>query len=52
MFEMWIDNKKVLTKENTDARKFDTMKVFAAGFKNYAAVEGKIKNLYIWTKNA
>ena len=49
MFEVWINNSKVVTKENTKPTQFKTVKVFA-GNKFDPPVDGKIRNLFVYTK--
>jgi hypothetical protein len=46
MYNIWINGEKVYTVENTQAKKFEQVKVFSGdNFLN--PVEGKIRNLFI-----
>ena len=49
MFEVWINNSKVITKENTKPTQLKRMKVYA-GNKLDPPIDGKIKNLFVYSK--
>ena len=49
MFEVWINNSKVITKENTKPTQLKRMKVYS-GNKLDPPIDGKIKNLFVYSK--